>query len=509
MYNKQILLIYLLVHSIWGMAQPVGWASVGAGTTGGEGGPVVVVTNRSELVQWAAGDAPRILHIQDTIALNLYERVRIGANKTLLGVTQDAMLRFGGIEVIGNNVIVQNLVIGDFYDGDWGGTTHSTDAITVYGQHVWIDHCWLWGAADGLFDARSGNNNIANYVTISNTRFSDQNKVSLIGSSDSDIECRDHLKITYHQCWFDGTLDKGLNQRLPRVRFGDVHILNCYYEEVDSYCAAARFESDLVVESTYFRNVKDPHEIEDLGLGLRDPQLVAIGNLYEHTTGNRMTAGTAFVPADFYTYSPVPTFDVPWLVINAAGPFNRPDNAAPVAEIDFVNAMGLGSAFAIAAADNDTDADADDLRIAQIANTPRGTASIRQNRIQYVRPANPTGQDTVLYLLADTQGGIDTGVVVINFDISSATHAADAANSLRIYPNPTRTDATLTWETPLGAAASIRIYDMQGRVVWQTLQLAPAATSYRLPTTALPHGTYTVLLESGGRTMTQQLIIAQ
>ena len=423
-----LLLTLCVSWSLYAQTGPVGWASLAGGTTGGAGGDTVTVTTRAQFLSYVGDNTARVIVIQDTLELNLYERVKVFGNKTIVGGTPNAMIRYGGLEIVGNNVIVQNLVIGDFYDGDWGGTTHSTDALTIYGQRVWIDHCWLYAGADGLLDVRAGNGNIADLITISYCRFSDHNKVTLIGASNDQVESRGHLRITFHHCWYDGTLAKGLNQRNPRVRFGDVHIFNTYYEEIDSYCAAARFESDLVLENNYFRNANNPHAIEDEGLGLEDPDLVAIDNIYEFSAGSQETGGTAFVPADFYSYVADPAVDVPALVMNGAGPFDPTDNQPPVAGEDPVGWDGLTNPIVIAATDNDTDADGGDLRIAQILNQPAGTAGIRLNQVYYTPPAGTGGRDTVLYLLVDTQGGVDTGRIIIELGDEPGAASAGKAD---------------------------------------------------------------------------------
>ncbi|MCB9283838.1 MAG: T9SS type A sorting domain-containing protein [Lewinellaceae bacterium] len=505
---KNSLIFFFTLLTVSAFSQPIGWASLNGGTSGGAGGQVVTITNRTELLANVTGEDPKILLIQDTVELNLYERVKVYGNKTIMGATPAAMLRYGGLEIIGNNVILQNLAIGDFYDGDWSGTTHSTDCLTLYGVNIWIDHCWLWAGADGLLDVRSGNNNIADYITVSYTRFSDHNKVSLIGSADSNIECRDHLRITYDHCWWDGTLAKGLNQRLPRVRFGDVHVLNSYYEEVDSYCVAARFESDVVVEDNYFRNVSNPHIMDDFGLGIEDPDLVSIGNIYELCSGSQTTSGTAFTPSDFYSYDPIPAWDVPALVMNEAGPFNPDANISPVAVDDIIDYSGLSGTVNIYSVDNDTDADGGDLRIAQIANDPPGTAHIKLNRIIYTPLPNSTGVDTILYLLVDTQGGVDTGRVLIYYDgINSIFSRQDPNGVVQVYPNPANGLVTVEMEAGFEEASAIEVFDHLGRGVCSDLFPSENKNKYTLDTGFFPEGVYWVFVRAGAHRFTKKLVI--
>lgn len=507
--TMRIILFFFLIlfgTCVWAQSGPLGWASLNGGTTGGDGGEVVMITNRAQLLANVTGSTPKVLMIVDTIELELYERVKVYSNKTLLGSTPQAMIRFGGLEILGNNVIIQNLAIGDFYDGDWSGTTHSTDCMTIYGVNVWVDHCWLWAGADGLLDVRSGNGSIADYITISNTKFSDHNKVTLIGSSNDDSECRDHLRVTFHHCWYDGTVDKGLNQRNPRVRFGDVHIFNNYFEEIDSYCVAARYESDVVVESNYFRNSRDAHEIEDLGLGLEDPDLLAINNLYEYCTGNQIAMGEAFTPADFYDYEPTPTWEVPALVMNEAGPFNPVDNQAPVAVDDIILYGGMTGALTISPTDNDQDADNGDLRIAQLANEPPGSATIRYNNIYYFPLPNATGIDTILYLLVDTQGGVDTGRIIIDYETVNSVEASVIKHyPVQIYPNPAHDQATLQWEALPEQAFNLKVYDSLGRVVHAENELRLNNSQYQLDIQQWPAGTYLVSMRVGATIYTRKL----
>lgn len=509
-FSLSFLLFSLLCVSLNAQGGPVGWASVNGGTTGGEGGQTVLIRNRAELLANVTGSTAKILVIRDTIELQLYERVKVYANKTIVGETPAAMIRFGGLEILGNNVIVQNLAIGDFYDGDPSGTTHSTDCITIYGVNVWIDHCWLWSGADGLLDVRSGNGSIADYITISNTRFSNHNKVTLLGSSDDNIDNRGHLRTTFYQCWYDGTLGRQLTQRMPRVRFADAHILNTYYEEILSYCVGANFESDVVVEGSYFRNLKNPHIISDQGAGLEDPDLVGIDNAYEGTTGARSTNGTAFVPGDFYAYTPIPTHDVPARVMNEAGLFNDPDNKPPTANTDTVDFSMLVGAVVVDVTANDTDVDGGDLRIAQIANETPGLAVVKNNALTYLPRGGASGVDTILYVLVDTQGGIDTGKVLVYYDgLPNAVRVYGESALIIISPNPAR-DFTTVELAPALANGVVRIFGAAGNVVAAESMLRSNGNNrYQLSTSQLSAGLYLFSVETNQGRYTRKLLVTK
>lgn len=491
---------------------PVGWASQNGGTTGGEGGSTVTVTNRSEFYTYATSPASFIIQVQDTIELNLYEMVPINGNKTIVGLGQTAAIRYGGLRIEGNNVIIRNLEIFDTYDGDWGGTTHSTDGITVYGaQNVWIDHCWLHTCADGLLDIRSnGPDNIGDFVTVSYTRFSDHNKVMLIGSSDNNTYNRGHLRVTLHHCWFDGTLEKGVNQRMPRIRFGDVHVFNNYYEEVDSYCVAANFESDAVIENTYFRNSGDPHTIGNIGQGIENPDLVIFDNVYEYSSGTQATNGTAFTPSDFYTYMPDPTNDIPRIVMNSAGPFNNPDNIAPVAVTDMLELAHPTALVFLEPVTNDTDADGGDLRIASVINEPQGEIGIQTNRILYRPSPTATQNDTLHYELVDTQGGVDTGMVIlVNPFITSTKNQYFDEAALVVSPNPVSEQAIIEFVSDRTEEVEVSLFDMMGRKYPGLISLQSENAqkfTYKLQADGLAAGNYLVQIRQG-RWLASEIVV--
>jgi pectate lyase len=468
---KYISFICVLLLPLFLRAQdadaPIGWASLNGGTTGGAGGDTVRVNSRSQFVFYAASTSPYVIILEGTIPLTPYERVPIRANKTVMGAGSGATLLNGGIEIKGNNVIVRNLRITGSYDGDWDGKTHSTDAITVYGQNVWIDHCDLSASADGLLDIRSDGANIADYITISWTRLSNHNKVMLFGAGDDEIALRNHLRVTLHHCWFDGYPERGMHQRMPRVRFGDVHVLNNFFDDIASYCVAARFESDLVVESNYFRNSKNPHNIEDQGKGIRDPELVAYGNVYDNSSGAKVTGGIAFNPEMFYTYQPDDALLLPAMVMNGAGLFDNPDNLGPEAMDDVLLLNpSPNTTSTLDPLENDVDPDGGELRISALLNFPRGNARILENQIRYVSPFDVSKPDTIVYQVVDTQGGIDTAVMALSFGTMTSIRTLTPQESgLSIYPNPAKTEVYVTLKAgnSTGGEPLLELLDLQGR----------------------------------------------
>lgn len=204
--------------------------------------------------------------------------VNVPSNTSIIGVGKDAKILGGSLNISGvENVIIRNLAFEaprDFFpqwdptDGDQGEWNSEYDNIVVTNgaEHVWVDHNTFsdgryhdegfgeyfgrkFQQHDGLLDVT----NTASYVTASYNVFQDHDKVSLIGSSDSKTSDRGRLKVTLHHNYY-----KNLTQRLPRVRYGEVHVYNNYYEFAKStdysfqYALGVGTESKIYAQNNYF-----------------------------------------------------------------------------------------------------------------------------------------------------------------------------------------------------------------------------------------------------------------
>jgi pectate lyase len=282
-------------------APPVGWASVGGGTTGGQGGLTVTVSGASELVSQAESRLPLVIRVVGTISLS--KPVRVNSNKMILGVGNDATIRGGGFQIAKvHNVIIRNLTI-----------TEAPDAINIEAaHHVWVDHCDLSKCTDGLLDIKRG----SDHVTVSWNHFHDHHKTSLVGHSDKeDIRQIDtgHLRVTYHHNFFDGT-----QTRHPRVRFAEpVHVFNNYFKN-NEYGVAALMDSGVVVEGNVFENVEHPTHTQ-YGDSPDPGRLVERENLYIKS-GKPEVRGSVVEPRTVYHYTLDPTADVARVVQRGAGP---------------------------------------------------------------------------------------------------------------------------------------------------------------------------------------------
>ncbi|GAB2764612.1 hypothetical protein GCM10027072_74130 [Streptomyces bullii] len=286
---------------------PTGWAGVNAlgrnGTTGGAGGPTVMVTNAADLTHYAGRNTPYVIMVSGRIQLT--GMVTVVADKSIIGTGQGAEITGGGLQLgsttrPGNNVIIRNLVF----------SSASDDAVSVTNaaHYVWIDHNEFRPGADGSVDVKRK----SSYVTVSWNWFRGTDKTALVGHSDNYAEDVGHLKVTYHHNFFDGT-----RQRHPRVRFGEpVHVYNNYFRNNELYGIASTQNAGVLVEGNYFENVAHPCHV---GYAESDPgRLVQRHNRFTGS-GTCASAGSVTEPGTSYPYTLDPAADVPSLVRAGAG----------------------------------------------------------------------------------------------------------------------------------------------------------------------------------------------
>lgn len=272
-----------------------GWASEAGGTIGGGDAEPVVVTTLGELISAAAGPQPRVIHVNGSLSGSF----SIGSNKTIIGVCGAEFL--GSITITGQqNIIMRNLkVVGNNCSDSPNDCSSGTDAIGVRSSHhLWFDHMDISDGSDGNLDMTHN----TDYVTISWTKFwystarSDPDAGSsghrfsnLIGASDTDVG---DYRITFHHNWWA----QNVNQRMPRSRFGDIHVFNnLFTAEGNSYCTNAGISSHLLVENNIYRGVNNPLSPDGNG------DMRAEGNVFDDTEGNESdNGGVGFDPPYAY-----------------------------------------------------------------------------------------------------------------------------------------------------------------------------------------------------------------
>lgn len=243
--------------------------------TGGQGGPVYIVSTGTELNQALCGSrngnraAPVVILVNGTINhgnttaqgcdthASVIE-IKKTSNISIIGVGNNALFDQIGIHVReASNIIIQNVHIRNVKKSG-SPISNGGDAIGMETNvdRVWIDHNWLEASGgekdgyDSLLDMKAGVTN----VTVSYNLFNDSSRGGLIGSSDSDNK---NNNITFHHNWY-----KNIEQRTPLIRHATVHMYNNYWSNENRAAMIhginSRMTASALVESNYFQNVNNP-----------------------------------------------------------------------------------------------------------------------------------------------------------------------------------------------------------------------------------------------------------
>ena len=145
----------------------------------------------------------------------------------------------------------------------------------------------------------------------------------------------------------------------------------------------------------------------------------------------------------------------------------------------------------------------DGAPLAQVTNTSTGSANFFETTTYAGAFANETGtwldRWTALsfYGVTVAPGTVGTQEVIAN-------------NSVSLFPNPTQTGATLSYEVAEGAAVEIAIYDVNGRLVAQTAAASSSAGLQQayINTQGFTAGLYLVRLTAGEQVVTQRLTVS-
>ena len=266
------------------------------GTTGGGQGEVVRVSTREDLAKYASGSTPRTIVIENDIlgkgnigegAAGVKDYISIGSNKTIVGAGNGVTLTKVGLDVNGQqNIILRNLRIKDC----------NPDALSFRNtHHVWVDHCDLSSCADGLLDFTVG----SSYLSVSWTKFSNHDKVSICNSGTQHFEDNGRERATYHHCWFDNT-----TQRNPRFGYGLGHVFNNYYTKNSSYCVGYHTRAKVVVENSLFSNTHAPlnQMYSSVPTDASYADVLSRGNKFESVSGNTKDTGVGFDISRYYSY---------------------------------------------------------------------------------------------------------------------------------------------------------------------------------------------------------------
>lgn len=293
-------------HDFFSQVQPVfaadGFAG-SAGTTGGGNANPIIVNSTSELRSAVSGNNSKVVVVNGRF--NLGGSISIGSNTTLIGANTSSGLYGGTVQVRGSNYIIQNLSFGPA----------SGDVMEISGAtNVYITKSEFHDSTDELCSIVRQ----ADYVTISWSKFYFDNPDShsfahLIGNGDGVTADRGRLHTTLHHNWYDN----GVRGRQPRVRFGEVHLYNNYFNSNNTdYCIGVGVEAKIRVENCHFDNVDDPWA--DYG-GSGNGQMGWSGLLFENSSQPGFMSNSYPVFNLPYAFSPDPVNTVENLVRSCAG----------------------------------------------------------------------------------------------------------------------------------------------------------------------------------------------
>lgn len=300
------------------LSELVGWASQSgqgvSSTTGGGSSAPVVVTDIAQLNTLMKGATPAVVHLKGKIEGKV--TLDDSANKTIIGC---------GGHLVGNimmenssNIMIQNIKISSTNPDTTG------DLITVDNQshHIWLDHLELRDGGDGNLDMVHG----SDYITVSWTKFvysqlpvggttvrdSDPGAhqfACLIGHDNKNAaEDTDHLKITiHHSYWADNIME-----RMPRIRYGQVHLLNNLYASsggyTTNYAIRVGWSANVRSEHNLYKGINNPFDFNDSN---PEAKVESIGDVFTDCTGTMDVTGKgpAFKPPYSYTADPVDSLE--------------------------------------------------------------------------------------------------------------------------------------------------------------------------------------------------------
>lgn len=235
--------------------------------TGGKRGPIYIVTDPSDsdMVNPRPGTirhavtrkGPLWIIFAHSMVIRLNQELIMTGDKTIDGRGANVHIAFGAgftLQFV-NNVIIHNIHIHDIVAGNGGlirdshdhvgiRTQSDGDGISIFGSsNIWIDHVSMSNCQDGLVDAIMG----STAITISNCHFTHHNEAMLFGASDS-YSGDQIMQITVAFNHFG----RGLVQRMPRCRWGFVHVVNNDYTHWEMYAIGGSSHPTIISQGNRF-----------------------------------------------------------------------------------------------------------------------------------------------------------------------------------------------------------------------------------------------------------------
>jgi len=289
MIFKPIVLAITLLMCQVVRSQLQGYATLNGGTNGGAGGPTVNVNTEAQLISAVTDNNPRIVRITGLITLST--RVRVGANKSILGASANAGITRGGGLLLEStrNIIIRGIRC--------SFVVAPNDCIEISRTtNVWVDQSEFWSDMNNGRDFYDGLIDIvrrSDFVTLSWNIFRNHYKVCLFGNSDDAETDRGYLRVSLQGNYF-----LNVNSRNPSLRFGTAHLWNNLYENVGVSTINSRMGANVLVENNVFINARRTVHTN------LDSRIEGFANLRNNVIGPHIEAGPFITQTGSFTNPP-------------------------------------------------------------------------------------------------------------------------------------------------------------------------------------------------------------
>ena len=283
-------------------------------TGGGSQGKIIHVTTYADFKSAVAGTTPRIVVLDADITgggmTDYVDEISIGSNLTIIGSGSGHALNGICLDASGKeNIIIRNISL---QKGNVDGLSFRNC------HHVWVDHCDLADSKDGLLDFTLG----SDFLTVSWCKLHNHDKVSITNSGTCHYEDYGREHVTFSHDWFANNV-----QRNPRIGYGRMHIYNCYWTDISSYCIGFHSQAQVLSEYNYFTaSTKNPfcNQYTDVlpycGYLTDNGSYFANGN--PGTSYAHKFTGITYSPATYYdfTFDQEAVANVPTTIQTGVGP---------------------------------------------------------------------------------------------------------------------------------------------------------------------------------------------
>nr|GMC89809.1 putative pectate lyase 2 [Ipomoea batatas] len=286
----------------------------GKNAAGGKNGDMYMVTDPSDnpgnpkrgtLRYGAIQTAPLWITFARDMVITLKNELMVNSYKTIDGRGAKVEIANGPCITIQGvtNIIIHGISMHDCKPGN-SGTVRDTpthagrrrgsdgDAISIFSaSNIWIDHCYLARAADGLIDVIHG----STAITISNNYFTQHDKVMLFGHNDNNVEDK-AMKVTVAFNHFG----PGLIERMPRVRLGYAHVANNRYTGWLMYAIGGSANPTILSEGNYFMA---PNRVDSKQVTKREVKK-GWSNWKWRSSKDKFLNGAYFIPSGYGNCAP-------------------------------------------------------------------------------------------------------------------------------------------------------------------------------------------------------------